>query len=150
MKEGSIPAIWWRWLLVVCVVGTVFGLVLVIVPGVFHSTLGRITYNSFFANHDAYTALSANELGYQDWLFGLLGAVMAGWLVMMGWVVAGPFRRGERWAWSAIVVSMAVWFVFDTGTSLVHGVVFNAVFNLGFLLGFGIPLAATYRHFHKA
>jgi hypothetical protein len=149
MKEESIPAIWWRWLLVVCVVVAVFGLMLAIAPGVFHSTLGQITYNSFF-EHDAYAALSAGELTYQDWLMGVLGATMAGWLVMMGWLVAGPFRRGERWAWTAITLGMIVWFVLDTGTSLAHGVVFNAISNLGFLFGFGIPLVATYRHFHKA
>lgn len=148
MKEESIPTVWWQWLLVVCMIGVVFGLVLVIVPGVFHSTLGRLTYNSFF-EHDAYATLSAPELAYQDWLFGLLGAVMAGWLITIGWLVIGPFRRGEGWAWSAITVSMAAWFVLDTGTSLAHGVIFNALFNLGFLIGFGIPLAVTYRYFHN-
>jgi hypothetical protein len=145
--EKSISPLWIRWLLAVCVAGILFGIVLVIAPHLLDSTFGQISYNSFFTE-DAYAQLTAPELAYQYWIFGVLGSAMIGWLLLIGLVAHIPFRRGERWAWTAITVSLLVWFVPDTITSLTHGVVINAFLNLGFLIAFGIPLAATYRNFY--
>ncbi len=145
----SVPSLWWKWLLALSIIGIIFGLVMALAPGVFHSTLGQITYNSFFEG-DAYTELTEPELANQDWLLSLLGSVMVGWLIAVGFIAYYPFRQGEQWAWTAVTVGIVVWFVLDTGSSLANGVVFNAVFNLGFLVGFGLPLLATYRHFHPA
>jgi hypothetical protein len=146
-KSTTIPTIWYRWLVAVCTITTIFALLLVVAPGLFHSTLGEITYNSFFDNNE-YAHLSDAELSYQDWMLGVLGATMIGWMLAISWLLFGPFRRGEQWSWNAITAAIVVWYILDTGTSLAHGVVFNAFFNSGFLFMFGIPLVATFRHFH--
>ena len=111
------------------------------------NTLGEITYNSFF-DDDPYVTLSDAELSFQDWVHGVLGSTMLGWMVMAGFLVSGPFRRGEQWSWNALAAGILAWFVFDTGTSLAHSVVFNAAFNTIFLVAFGAPLVATFRAFH--
>ena len=74
--------------------------------------------------------------------FMVLGAVLAGWAVMMMHIVRGPLRDGSPWARSILIRSVAVWFVLDTGMSLVLGFPTHAVFNLIFLAALGIPLLA--------
>lgn len=54
-----------------------------------------------------------------------------------------PFRRRERWAWWALALGTALWFVLDTGISAGHGVGINVAINLTVLVLIGVPLAAT-------
>ncbi len=143
------PVLWQRWLLAACGLSAIFGLSLIVAPGLFHSTLGSLTYNSFFEG-DAFASLSAAEVAHQDFMFSLLGTLMVAWMVNIGALVAIPFRRGERWAWNAIGAGVLTWFLLDGGVSLAYGLVWNAFFNLGFLIAFGIPLLASYRTFHPA
>lgn len=72
--------------------------------------------------------------------FMVLGAVMAGWSVLMIQIVRGPLRDGSRWAWSMLVQSLVLWFLLDTGMSLVLGYPTHALFNVPFAIALGIPL----------
>ena len=71
----------------------------------------------------------------------VLGAVMAGWAVLMIQIVRGPLNEEAPWAWTLLVRSLSLWFVLDTGMSLVLGYPMHAVFNLPFAVALGIPLA---------
>ena len=71
----------------------------------------------------------------------VLGAVMAGWVLLMIQIVRGPLKEKSTWAWSLLVRSLSLWFVLDTGMSLVLGYPMHAVFNLPFAVALGIPLA---------
>jgi hypothetical protein len=70
----------------------------------------------------------------------VLGAVMAGWSVLMIQLVRGPLREGSRWAWLFMVQSLVLWFVLDTGMSLVLGYPTHALFNIPFAVALGVPL----------
>jgi hypothetical protein len=72
--------------------------------------------------------------------FMVLGAVMAGWSVLMIQLVRGPLRDGSRWAWLVLVQSLVLWFSLDTGMSLVLGYPTHAVFNIPFAVALGVPL----------
>ena len=74
--------------------------------------------------------------------FMVLGAVMVGWSVLMIQLVRGPLRDGSRWAWSMLVQSLALWFLLDTGMSLVLGYPSHALFNVPFAVALGIPLVS--------
>ncbi len=86
-------------------------------------------------------------VAYRNWVFGVTGAVMGGWGMLMVWVVLGPFRKRRRWAWFAIALPLSCWYVVDTLASLAHGVVSNAILNTGLLLLFLPPLSTTARDF---
>lgn len=73
-------------------------------------------------------------------VYGVLGAVIIGWMLLLLAVVRGPLRRRERWAWEAVSVSAAGWFVVDTGFSLAVGSPAHAGFNVLFGLALGVPL----------
>ena len=72
----------------------------------------------------------------------VLGAVMAGWSLLMMQIVHGPLREGSRWAWLMLVQSLALWFLLDTGMSLVLGYPSHALFNVPFAVALGIPLVS--------
>ena len=69
---------------------------------------------------------------------GVSGAGVLGWTVTLMFIVLGPYRRRENWAWTCVAVSVAVWAVCDLVLSLVHGVAGEVVFAA--CAGFGILL----------
>lgn len=82
---------------------------------------------------------------YLRLVYGVLGAVIVGWMITIGVIILGPLRRRETWAWWAIVAAVTVWFVLDTGLSLVLGFVGHALFNVAFAVAVAVPLAAIRR-----
>jgi len=78
---------------------------------------------------------------YVRLLYGVLGAVIVGWMITVGAIVIGPLRKGEPWAWWAIAGALIVWFGLDTSLSLVLGFTGHAAFNLVFAIGLAIPMA---------
>jgi hypothetical protein len=73
-------------------------------------------------------------------IYGVLGSVLVGWMLLVAGLAAGPLRRGDREVWRVVVVAVAVWFVLDTSFSLVVGSWQHALFNLAFLAALGVPL----------
>jgi hypothetical protein len=71
---------------------------------------------------------------------GVLGATMLSWAAILQFLVWRPLRRGESWAWWAILTSVLVWFAIDESFSLWFGVTINAVGNLVLLAWFVAPL----------
>ncbi|MFO1540817.1 MAG: hypothetical protein ACKOTZ_10335 [Chloroflexota bacterium] len=70
----------------------------------------------------------------------VLGAVLAGWAALMISLVRGPLRDGAPWALPAITRALILWFLLDTGMSIVLGVPTHALFNVPFAIALGIPL----------
>ncbi len=89
-------------------------------------------------------------LDYTTFVFGVLGAVIIGWMALTYMVARGPLRRREPWAWTAVAASIGVWFIVDTGFSLAVGQVEHAVFNVGFLVPIAVALAALRRELSRA
>jgi hypothetical protein len=137
--------VWQKWLVLSCAVIVVFGLLLALFNQspvfdlLFNNQINPVFWRGRIAPHDVQL--------FQRWSYGILGCTVAGWGILMGFVAAIPFNNKEKWAWTAIAVSMAVWFISDTLLSLASGVTFNAMFNLIFFLAIGIPLVFTYREF---
>jgi hypothetical protein len=83
-----------------------------------------------------------------DWLFGVLGATMAGAALLQVFVVLYPFKNREPWAWWGLLLALLIWAIPDTALSLYFGVVPNVLFNvLPIVMGL-VPLLFTYRFFH--
>jgi hypothetical protein len=119
----------------------------VVLAGVFFYSLflvlaGR-TAGSLFAWFGFGPDESIDTSAVRDYLrlpFMVLGAVMAGWSLLMIQIVRGPLREGSRWAWLMLVQSLTLWFLLDTGMSLVLGYPSHALFNVPFAVSLGIPL----------
>ena len=135
---------WWRWLLVVAFTTGFFGLAMVLLP-----QTTQVFFNLLmFGNTWLPAEFGAQAGGYIGFVYGVLGAVLAGWALMIVLAVLGPFRRGEKEGWVMIALPLALWFAVDTTWSLATGYWQNAVLNVVFALPFAIPLAATWRRFN--
>ena len=85
---------------------------------------------------------------YVRFVYGVLGAVIIGWMTTVIAIVRGPLRRRETWAWWAVTGALVVWFLVDTTLSLVLGFPGHAALNVGFAVMLGLPLTAIRRETH--
>lgn len=132
---------WQRWLLVFAVLLILFG-----VGMVFFNTTS--IFDIFFNDNinPAFWGSGGTDptaLKFQSWVYGLLGATIAGWGVFIFFLVKNPFAQREKWAWTCIFWGLLLWYVLDTGASIYHGVLFNALFNTAIFLVALIPLLFT-------
>lgn len=125
---------WIRWLEVVLGVVLAYSLLLVVagsVAGSMFSVLG-------FGPPD--TIDTEEVRTYLRLPYMVLGAVLAGWAITMLQLVHRQLREGATWVVPLIGRSLALWFVLDTGMSLVLGHPTHALFNLSFGAALAIPL----------
>ena len=136
---------WQKWLLVLGSVIVAFGLALAVFnqTPVFNVLFNRQINPTFWAEADITPQIRA----FQQWIYGVLGATMAGWGVFIVFIVHEPFRRRERWAWNCLAVGVGLWFVVDTALSIAANVIFNAAFNLLLVVLIAPPLLATRANF---
>ena len=145
-KEGTVKSFsfWQRWLFVFSLVVVIFGLGM--------ATLNR---TPLFAIFDLQVnpvfwgtgVLPAGVILFQGWIYGVLGATMAGWGVFLAFIARYPFRNRERCAWNALLIGLSLWYLTDTALSLHFGVVFNAIFNTAIFILAMLPLFFTRQDF---
>lgn len=140
---------WSNWLVVIAEFTGLFGMLMVLSPDFFRNTFYRI-YTDFYYGAGAFDALPSTDFALHLWFYALAGTIMMGWMVLIGFVALIPFRRGEKWAWVAMAATLAVWFVFDSGASVIYGMSINVIINVVSLIAFAVPLVATYRTFFGA
>ena len=104
-------------------------------------------YLVYFQQPASPVPVPAEVQGYLRFANGIIGAVMAGWMVVILELARGPFRAGERWAWQAVAWPLLGWYLIDTAFSMAHGVWGNVLLNTGTAVLFGVPLLGSRRHF---
>ena len=122
------------WLQMVLVGVLVYSIVLVIAGSTAHSLF---KWFGFGPNSSIDTEEVRNYLRLP---YMVLGAVMAGWTLLMIQLVRGPLRDGSQWAFRFLVQSLVLWFTLDTAMSLVLGYPNHALFNIPFAIALGVPL----------
>jgi hypothetical protein len=138
---------WQKWLLFVGLYLIAFGLYLAFFS---QSNIMNFLFNN---NIDPYfwddTMLPENAIKFQAWIYGVLGAVIAGWGTLIVFWAHYPFKTREIWAWNGLASATAIWYISDTAISAIYGVMFNIVFNTIMLLLLGLPLIFTKKAFIK-
>jgi hypothetical protein len=143
MNEGKF-ALWQKWLLIVGAIIAVFGVMLALFGGTaLFSIMNQQVSPVFWGAIDT----PANAKDFQQWIYGVLGATMAGWGIFTIFIAHYPFKRKEQWAWTCLASGVLVWFVIDTTISLNFKVYFNAAFNTALLIAVMLPLAFSRKHF---
>ena len=141
MKQFSF---WQCWLFVFSVIVIVFGLGMALLNRTPLFTIFDSQVNPAFWRTDS---LPAGVGPFQGWIYGVLGATMAGWGVFLAFIGRYPFRNRERWAWNALTLGLSLWYLTDTAISLYFGVVFNAIFNTVIFILAILPLFFTRQEF---
>jgi hypothetical protein len=88
--------------------------------------------------------LNDDGVKYSLFTFGVLGAVLVGWMVLIISMVDLAAYEGDptvrAMARRGLMLSVATWFLFDTGFSLASGEIEHAIFNIPFGTLIGLPL----------
>jgi len=135
---------WQKWLSIAAGAVVAIGLFLALTGFLPYSEpVNRLINQTFWPGR----AVSVETSDFQRWVYGILGATVAGWGVLLLFVARVPFKKKERWSRQAILVCLAVWFPLDTALSLYHGVYLNAAFNATLAMAIGLPAAITGRFF---
>lgn len=109
----------------------------------FHNTGTEHAFNNGFA-------LSGDTLALKNWLFGIIGATMAGFNILAVFILKFAFKERRIWAWNALFVGISVWFVIDSAVSFYYGADYNVyAVNIPALLSFYIPLGFSRKYFHN-
>jgi hypothetical protein len=135
---------WATWLFVVVVALGVFGVALALLNAtplfdLFHRQIDPVFWGT--------QPVASVTRDYQHWIYGVLGAVLAGWGSTLAFVVWFPFRARQPWAWWCLGVGIVLWCVIDTSVSLSFRVYFNVAFNLVIFLATLLPLVLTWPRF---
>lgn len=125
---------WTRWLQVMLVLLLAYALVLV-----FAGAVAAWLFDALGFGPSAEIASDA-VLDYLRLPFAVLGAVMAGWALQMLLIIRRQDRRGEALAIPMLAIPLGLWFVLDTGMSIVLGYPTHALFNVPFAAALGLPL----------
>nr|CAP47891.1 putative integron gene cassette protein [uncultured bacterium] len=136
---------WNRWLLVVGWVLVAFGLIFAVLS---QTWLYELAFNRHIDPvfwPEKPIPPSAEQ--FQAWIYGVLGATVAGWGVFVVFLARHPLRRRERWAWNCLFIGITAWFAVDTAISAFYGVFFNVLFNCGLAVSVYLPLVATRKEF---
>lgn len=136
---------WWRWLFGVTVLTVVFGLFLMLAPGLTRAGFSLL----FYGTPAQFETFGSESVRYVEFIHGALGAAITGWGVVLMAVALGPFRRGTREGWLAIAASLFAWFVPDVIVSLWFGFWQNVVLDGVFAVLYASPLIAM-RHLRVA
>lgn len=144
---------WQKWLLAVCSIIVVFGLVIALLSWsplfvVFNSLVNDVFWSG--AGPEGLTQNSGPDQSTQQfilWAYGMLGATMAGWGLTLVFVVNNSFRKKEKWSRDAIAAGVILWFIVDTFMSVYTGAYFNVGVNVLVLALAGLPLLMTLKEF---
>ncbi len=131
--------LWWKWMLV-----WIAGLALFTVASILSQLITSAFFNFvMFGAAETPTTFGPEAVEYQRVLFRILGGVTLGWCASLTFITLTPFRAGERWAWYALAVPLAIWFLVDSTSCVVSGFGGNAILNTLLLVGAIPPLVAT-------
>ena len=136
---------WQKWLFFVGIYLAVSGLVLAffnqtyVMDFVFNNQINSVFWSA--------NAMPENISPFQSWVYGVLGATVAGWGIFIAFLAYYPFKAREKWAWNCIAAGISIWFISDTSISAFYDVTFNVVFNVVLLIFIGLPLLFTRKFF---
>ncbi|CAG0931727.1 hypothetical protein TFLX_02242 [Thermoflexales bacterium] len=135
-----------RWLLILGAIISVFGVALALLYSTPLFDIFRTQIDPVFW---AAGELAGGTTLFQQWIYGVLGATMAGWGVCIAFLAAVPFKRREKWAWNCLALAVSLWFVIDTFLSWRFGALFNVLFNVLIFLAVLVPLLLSRGFFRK-
>ncbi len=136
--------LWQRWLFIVSLIMSVFGVLLALFNATPLFALFDQQINPVFWST---VDIPASAKEFQKWVYGVLGATLAGWGVFVAFIAHYSFKKKEKWAWNCILAGLLLWFVVDTAISLNFKVYFNAAFNTALFVTVIVPLAFSRKHF---
>jgi hypothetical protein len=100
-----------KWLIGLGIYLTVFGIVLAVFPQ--SVLMDRVFNNQIDPQFWQNGILPQNAQRFQAWIYGVLGATVAGWGVLLALIALYPFKARQRWAMIGFDLGVAEGFTGD-------------------------------------
>lgn len=144
MPDSTNPALarWTNVLLIIAAITIALGAFMVLPP------YPSIAYFNFILYMDpAFPSdFSPEAKRYITFLYGVLGCVMIGWMVLILGLIRHKLSKGDGSTWTIIMASLLIWYVPDTALSLAMGYWQNGVSNTALFAVFLIPMLKLRSH----
>ncbi|OGP50060.1 MAG: hypothetical protein A2Y79_00635 [Deltaproteobacteria bacterium RBG_13_43_22] len=138
---------WQRWLLVVGIIVSLFGLFISFFSGTALFALFDSLINPVFWGAGP---LPDDAKAFQKWIYGAWGATVAGWGIFIIFLARNPFKKKEKWSWHCLWSGLLLWFIVDTGFSAYFRVYMNVILNTFLFLAVLIPVFFTRKQFVRS
>lgn len=136
---------WKNWLIVINLITIVIGLLIAFAGD---SLLFQIHNEGTFQNFFEGRQPSQDILDFKKWLFGIIGATIVGFHVLIVFIAIYPYSRREQWTRNAIALAMTSWFLLDSFLSFSLGADYNVYFvNIPSYCLIMLPVVMTWRSF---
>jgi len=134
---------WQKWLLVSGIIVSIFGISMVL--NINSEKFNSLIDPAFWGNETP----NIQVRNFQQWVYGVLGATMAGWGILIAFIAAIPFKKKEKWSRNCIIAGILSWYILDTFISLKANVEFNAIGNTVLAIIILMPIFFTFTKFGK-
>ncbi|MEW6204208.1 MAG: hypothetical protein AB1516_02690 [Pseudomonadota bacterium] len=138
----STPTFWIKWLTYTTEFTVLFGLLMVLAPGLTQQGFGLLV----FQNPAQFTAFDPQASAYIELAHAVMGSVMVGWGALMFMLVRRLSAKDAKQTCNLIGMSVLAWYVPDTAFSMYSGFWQNAVLNTSFVVLYAVPLLALRKY----
>lgn len=136
---------WQKWLTYSNIFGLIMGLLIAFAgnSSIF-DYYNQETNDLFFQGN-----ISENMISdFKNWLWGIIGATVAGFHILMIGISENAFKRQKKWAYITMWIGLLTWFFIDSSISLLYGAIHNVILiNLTSMILICIPLIITRKIF---
>lgn len=140
---ASTPTFWINWLTYTAEFTVLFGLFMVLAPGLTQQAFGLLV----FQDAAQFSAFDSQATAYIELAHAVMGSVMVGWGALIFMLVRKLNVKDAKETCHMITISVLLWYVPDTAFSLYSGFWQNAVLNTSFAVLYAVPLMALRKHF---
>lgn len=138
---------WQKWFFITALIIIVLGLGLAFLgqTTIFNCLINNQINNAFYGTPQ----IPEDAFKYQRFIYGVLGAVVAGWGIVLAFIAQHPFKKKEKWVWKSIILGASFWFITDTGFSVYYKAYNNALMNTLLFIIIVLPLILTRNEFKR-
>jgi hypothetical protein len=142
-RATSTPTFWINWLTYTAEFTVLFGLLMVLAPGLTQQAFGLLV----FQDAAQFYAFDSQAAAYIELAHAVMGSVMVGWGALIFMLVRKLNVKDAKETCCMITISVLLWYVPDTAFSLYSGFWQNAVLNSGFAVLYAVPLLALRKYY---
>lgn len=139
---ASTPTLWINWLTYTAEFTVLFGLFMVLAPGLTQQAFGLL----IFQDPAQFAAFNPQATAYIELAHAVMGSVMVGWGALMFMLVRKLSAKDAKETCSMIAISVLLWYMPDTAFSLYSGFWQNAVMNTGLAVLYAVPLVGLRKY----
>lgn len=137
------PTLWINWLIYTAKFTMLFGLFMVLAPGLTQQGFGLLV----FQDPTRLADFGSQVRAYIELAHAVMGSVMIGWGALMFMLARKLSSKDAKETYQMIAISVLLWYVPDTAFSLYSGFWQNAVLNTGFAVLYAVPLLALRKYY---